>query len=108
MKHIALFTKSIGQFSIIFDSLLVGLTATPKDEIDHNTYGLFELETGVPTDAYGLDEAVADGHLVPPIPISVPLKFQREGIRYDDLSDEEKEEWDQMEWDDEGKRSRRS
>jgi type I restriction enzyme R subunit len=44
-----------------FDSLLVGLTATPKDEIDHNTYGLFDLETGVPTDAYGLDEAVADG-----------------------------------------------
>ena len=45
-----------------FDSLLVGLTATPKDEIDHNTYGLFGLEDGVPTDAYGLDEAVADGH----------------------------------------------
>jgi type I restriction enzyme R subunit len=48
-----------------FDSLLVGLTATPKDEIDHNTYGLFDLETGVPTDAYALDRAVADGHLVP-------------------------------------------
>ncbi|QJP98673.1 restriction endonuclease subunit R [Herbaspirillum rubrisubalbicans Os34] len=85
-----------------FDSLLVGLTATPKDEIDHNTYGLFDLETGVPTDAYGLDEAVADGHLVPPVPISVPLKFQREGIRYDDLTEEEKEEWDAKEWDDEG------
>ena len=39
-----------------------------------------------------LDEAVADGHLVPPIPISVPLKFQREGIKYDDLSEEEKEQ----------------
>ena len=48
-----------------FDSLLVGLTATPKDEIDRNTYGLFELETGVPTDAYGLEEAVKDGFLVP-------------------------------------------
>src|SRR5207249_7098275 len=58
-----------------FDSLLVGLTATPKDEIDINTYGLFDLETGVPTDAYGLDEAVADGHLVPPVAVSVPLKF---------------------------------
>src|ERR1019366_5491009 len=34
-----------------FDSLLVGLTATPKDEIDINTYQLFELERGVPTDA---------------------------------------------------------
>ncbi|MEO5344347.1 MAG: DEAD/DEAH box helicase family protein, partial [Gammaproteobacteria bacterium SHHR-1] len=85
-----------------FDSLLVGLTATPKDEIDHNTYGLFDLETGVPTDAYGLDEAVADGHLVPPVAISVPLKFQREGIKYDDLSDEEKEQWDALEWTEDG------
>ena len=50
-----------------FDSLLVGLTATPKDEVDHNTYRLFDLEDGVPTDAYGLDEAVEDGFLVPPV-----------------------------------------
>ncbi len=85
-----------------FDSLLVGLTATPKDEIDHNTYGLFDLESGVPTDAYDLEQAVADGHLVPPVAISVPLKFQREGIRYDDLSDEEKEAWDAMEWNEDG------
>jgi len=49
-----------------FDALLVGLTATPKDEVDHNTYRLFHLEDGVPTDAYGLDEAVAAGYLVPP------------------------------------------
>ncbi|MFZ1538895.1 MAG: DEAD/DEAH box helicase family protein [Chromatiaceae bacterium] len=85
-----------------FDSLLVGLTATPKDEIDHNTYGLFDLEIGVLTDAYGLDEAVADGHLVPPLAISVPLKFQREGIKYDDLSEEEQEEWDAKEWNEDG------
>jgi type I restriction enzyme R subunit len=39
-----------------FDCLLVGLTATPKDEIDHNTYGLFDLEDGVPTDAFPLDQ----------------------------------------------------
>ena len=49
-----------------FDSLLVGLTATPKDEVDHNTYRLFHLEDGVPTDAYSLDEAVDEGYLVPP------------------------------------------
>ena len=49
-----------------FDSLLVGLTATPKDEIDINTYQLFELERGVPTDAYQLDDAIKDGFLVPP------------------------------------------
>ncbi len=85
-----------------FDCLLVGLTATPKDEIDHNTYGLFDLESGVPTDVYGLDEAVAEGYLVPPRPISVPLKFQREGIKYDDLSDEEQEQWDALEWTEDG------
>ncbi|MDD2658114.1 MAG: DEAD/DEAH box helicase family protein [Methylococcales bacterium] len=85
-----------------FDSLLVGLTATPKDEIDRNTYGLFDLETGVPTDAYALDEAVADKHLVPPKAISVPLKFQREGIKYDDLSEDEKEQWDALEWNEDG------
>jgi type I restriction enzyme R subunit len=85
-----------------FDCLLVGLTATPKDEIDRNTYGLFDLETGVPTDAYALDEAVADGHLVPPKAVSVPLKFQREGIKYDDLSEDEKEQWDALEWNEDG------
>lgn len=85
-----------------FDSMLVGLTATPKDELDKNTYGLFDLETGVPTDAYGLDEAIADRHLVRPIPIAVPLKFQRDGIKYNDLTDEEKEQWDSLDWNEEG------
>ena len=81
-----------------FDSLLVGLTATPKDEIDINTYQLFELERGVPTDAYQLDDAIKDGFLVPPIAVSVPIKFQRLGIRYKDLSPEEQEQWDALEW----------
>lgn len=81
-----------------FDSFLVGLTATPKDEIDKNTYSLFDLEDGVPTDAYTLEEAVAEGHLVPPNAISVPLKIVRSGLRYDDLSDEEKDQWDMLEW----------
>jgi len=78
--------------------LLVGLTATPRDEIDRDTYSLFELERGVPTDAYDLDDAVTDGFLVPPTAVSVPLKFQREGIKYDDLSPEDQEKWDFLEW----------
>lgn len=85
-----------------FDSLLVGLTATPRDEIDRDTYSLFELERGVPTDSYDLDEAVNDGFLVPPEAVSVPLKFQREGINYDELSEGEKEEWDAIEWTEDG------
>jgi type I restriction enzyme R subunit len=83
-----------------FDSYLVGLTATPRDEVDRDTYHLFGLETGVPTDAYGLDEAVADGFLVPPKSHSVPIKFVREGIRYSDLSDEEKAHWESLDWGD--------
>ena len=84
-----------------FDSLLVGLTATPKDEVDRNTYHLFRLESGVPTDVYDIDDAVKDGYLVPPRAVSVPLKFQREGIDYDRLSEEEKDQWDALEWSDE-------
>ena len=85
-----------------FDSFLVGLTATPTDEVDHNTYGLFELEDGVPTDAYGLEEAVEDKFLVPPRAVSVPLRFQREGMKYDQLSEEERDRWDAIEWDEDG------
>ena len=85
-----------------FDSLLVGLTATPRDEIDRDTYGLFDLEKGVPTDAYDLKDAVADKFLVPSKSVSVPLKFQREGIKYENLSEEEKEQWDAKEWSEDG------
>ncbi|MDT7523419.1 DEAD/DEAH box helicase family protein [Rhodoferax sp. TBRC 17198] len=85
-----------------FDALLVGLTATPKDEIDRNTYSLFELENGVPTDAYGLEDAIAEKYLVPPRAVSVPLKFQREGIKYAELSEDERAQWDELDWDDEG------
>ena len=84
-----------------FDALLVGLTATPKDEVDRNTYRLFDLPAGEPTDSYSLDEAVEDGWLVPPSAVDVPLKFPRRGIKYDDLSEEDKEAWDAAEWDDE-------
>ena len=94
--------RKYGAIFDYFDSLLIGLTATPKDEIDRDTYRLFDLERGVPTDAYGLDDAVKDGFLVPPRAVSVPLKFVREGITYDDLPEEEKEAWDAIEWDEDG------
>jgi type I restriction enzyme R subunit len=69
---------------------------------DRNTYRLFDLERGVPTDAYALDDAVSDGFLVPARAVAVPLRFQREGITYADLSDEEQEQWDALEWDEDG------
>lgn len=80
-----------------FDSLLIGLTATPRDELDRDTYKLFELSKGQPTYAYELSQAVADEFLVPPKAISVPVKFQREGIKYSDLSAEEQDEYELQE-----------
>jgi len=77
-----------------FDAMLVGLTATPKTEVDHNTYNLFGIEDNNPTFAYELDKAVAEHYLVPFKAKSVPLKFLREGIKYKDLSDTEKEEYE--------------
>lgn len=95
--HRSVFQKYRAIFDY-FDAPLVGLTATPKDEVDRNTYGLFDLEPGVPTDAYPLEDAVKDGYLVPPLAVSVPLKFQREGIKYDELSEDEKDLWDELDW----------
>lgn len=90
--------QKYGAIFAYFDSLLTGLTATPREEIDRNTYELFDREIGLPTDEYGLDQAVADGFLVPFKPISVPLRFPREGISYADLSDDEKSQWDLLDW----------
>ena len=73
-----------------FDAPLVGLTATPKDEIDKNTYDVFELETNVPTYAYELSQAVTDGFLVDFMSVESKLKFIEQGIVYDDLSEEDK------------------
>lgn len=77
-----------------FDAMLIGLTATPKDEIDKNTYSIFELESGVPTYAYELEKAVEDGYLVDYRTREIKTKIMEEGIHYDDLSEEEKENFD--------------
>lgn len=83
-----------------FDALLVGLTATPSDHVDRNTYELFELEDGVPTDAYELETAVQDGFLVPPTKMPIDLRFPIEGIQYDQLSEEEQAQWESLDWGD--------
>lgn len=85
-----------------FDALLVGLTATPKDEIDKNTYGIFDLESGVPTYGYELSQAVQDGYLVDFVSIETELKFMTKGIAYDELSPEEQEEYENTFADEEG------
>lgn len=78
-----------------FDAPLVGLTATPKDEIDKNTYEVFELENGVPTYGYDLAQAVKDGYLVDYVSVESTLKFIEQGIVYDELSEEDKEAYEE-------------
>ena len=77
-----------------FDAPLVGLTATPKDEIDKNTYEIFELENGVPTYGYELGQAVTDGFLVDFMSVESKLKFIEQGIVYDDLSEEDRQAYE--------------
>ncbi|MCL2867306.1 MAG: DEAD/DEAH box helicase family protein, partial [Clostridia bacterium] len=73
-----------------FDAKLVGLTATPKDEIDKNTYDVFDLENGVPTYGYELAQAVKDEYLVDFVSVETKLKFIEQGILYEELSQEDK------------------
>lgn len=65
-----------------FNTITLGLTATPTDVIDHNTFQLFETEDGVPTYAYSYDEAV--NHIPPYLcnfqVMKIKTKFQAEGI----------------------------
>lgn len=77
-----------------FDAPLVGLTATPKDEIDKNTYGVFNLKAGQPTYGYELAQAVTDGYLVNYVSVESKLQFMENGINYDDLTPEEQDEFE--------------
>ena len=77
-----------------FDAPLVGLTATPQNEIDKNTYEIFHLGNGAPTYGYELSQAVKDGYLVDFISVETKLKFLDHGIVYDELSAEDKEEYE--------------
>ena len=79
-----------------FDGIRIGLTATPKSEADRDTYALFGMEPNNPTFAYELQQAVDDKWLVPPRAISVPIKFQRAGIKYKELSDDEKLKYEEQ------------
>ena len=94
--------KKYKDIFMYFDSLIIGLTATPKDEIERNTYNEFDLENGVPTFAYELEQAVRDKWLVDYKTIEVNTKFNIEGIDYDSLSEEEKEEYEETFMDEDG------
>lgn len=89
-SHRSIFKKYRAIFEY-FDAFMVGLTATPKTDVDRNTYDFFEMEHGVPTYAYDYETAVYQDHvLVPYYNYEVKTKFLEEGITYDELSEEDK------------------
>lgn len=93
-SHRSIFKKYRAIFEY-FDAFMVGLTATPKTDVDRNTYDFFEMEHGVPTYAYDYETAVHQDHvLVPYYNYEVKTKFLEEGITYDALSDEDKERYE--------------
>lgn len=79
-----------------FDSLLIGLTATPRDEIDRSTYQLLQMDNGEPNFSYDLDEAVADGYLIPYETLQYHSKIMESGIKWDDLSKEQQEKMEEV------------
>jgi type I restriction enzyme R subunit len=93
--HRSIFNKYQAIFTY-FDSLLLGLTATPRDEIERSTYKLFELEEGNPTFNYEMEEAVKDKYLVGYTVLDRTTKFLKQGIKYSELSKEEKEDYEKQ------------
>lgn len=84
-----------------FDAMLLGMTATPKSDVGRNTYSVFDLENGVPTYAYELEQAVEEGYLVDYRTREYKTKIMEEGIHYQDLSEEDKERFEEQFRDDE-------
>lgn len=100
--HRSIFKKYRAIFEY-FDAIIVGLTATPKTDVDRNTYDFFEMEHGVPTYAYDYETAVQIDHvLVPYYNIEVKTKFLEQGINYDDLSSEDKARYEEDFTDEDG------
>ena len=99
--HRSLYKKYKAIFEY-FDALLIGLTATPRDDIDKNTYEVFDLESGVPTYNYELSKAVEDKFLVDYNVVDCKLKFLQAGIKYNDLPEEEKDEYEKTFVDEDG------
>ena len=93
--HRSIFNKYKAIFTY-FDSLLVGLTATPRDEIERSTYSTFDLEEGKPTFHYEIEEAVRDHYLVGYTVLDRTTKFLKQGVKYSDLSEDEKEQYEEL------------
>ncbi|GAB3691008.1 DEAD/DEAH box helicase family protein [Corynebacterium nasicanis] len=81
-----------------FDAYVLGLTATPREEVHRDTYLLFDIDDKVPTGAYTLEQAIEDGHLVRYAVKTQDSLFLRRGMRYEELSEDDQLRWDALDW----------
>lgn len=91
--HRSIFKKYRAIFEY-FDAYLVGLTATPREEVERSTFDFFELEHGNPTYNYTYEEAIKNGYLVDYFPVENSTTFIDKGIHYDDLTAEDKKAYE--------------
>ena len=87
--HRSIFNK-FNEVIQYFDGRMIGLTATPAQYIDRDTFRVFDCHDGKPTYLYTYEQAIKDGFLVDYNLYAARTKFQRKGIKGVDLSEEER------------------
>ena len=92
--HRSIFNK-YGAIFKYFDALLVGLTATPRGEVDKNTYSIFQCESDVPDFDYSMEQGFKDDVLKPYRVVSRTSQVLSRGITYRECSDEERKQLDE-------------
>lgn len=92
--HRSVFNK-YGAIFKYFDALLVGLTATPRGEVNKNTYSIFQCESDVPDFDYSMEQGFKDGVLKPYRVVSRTSQVLSRGITYRECSDEERRQLDE-------------
>jgi type I restriction enzyme, R subunit len=86
---------------LYFDALQVGLTATPVEFIARNTFKLFGCDDGDPTASFSYQDAVSHRppYLVPFEVYTHTTEFLRKGIKYQQLTAEQRQQLEEDEAD---------
>lgn len=93
--HRSLFNK-YGEIFTYFDSMMIGLTATPRNDIHKSTYKVFDLAEDMPNYEYDVVKGVKDGYLTYYRALDRTPDILKNGVVYNDLSDEEKEQYEDL------------
>lgn len=99
--HRSLFNKYAEIFSY-FDALMIGLTATPRNDIHKSTYKVFNLDTEMPNYEYDVVKGVKDGYLTYYRALDRTPNILKDGVTYSELSEEEQEQYEELFTEDDG------